>query len=641
MNKFMKSIWGKMLLIILCIVFSCILVGSIGIGIGLFEAKAYSLPKNEVYLNLVQDHVIIAGRDSIYTYKDTYSADEKYINEEFSNLIYEITDVSGNVLEASVKEKPDDEQWDFTICFYNQGKYLSYDILKFGQIHESTEYVMHACIDRDFEAEDIYRLIHKAVNFGYGMKEAIYVVAFVALVLTIVCFVELMCVSGRIFGSEGIHEGPCVKIPTDIFFAIVLTIGICIGALLSDMVPGAVVDAIVIIGVAAVVYLLLFIGTCMNIAVRIKLGNIFTYTVIWFVLRKLWEVSRKLFKSAGFWLVRVPGIWKTIIVFVAGSIFELIVASRDAYILWILGKVVFGAAIIYIALMLRELQKSGKEMAEGNLDYTTDVSKLHGEFKDYGKQLNSIAEGMGNAVEQRIKSERMKTELITNVSHDIKTPLTSIINYATLISNEDTDNENIHEYSKILVKQSDRLKRLIEDLVEASKASTGNLDVQLAPCDPSVFLSQAGGEYEEKLTKANLTLIVNEPAENISIMADGRRMWRIFDNLMNNICKYAQNGTRVYLSLEEIGQNAVITFKNISKDSLNVSPEELMERFVRGDSSRNTEGNGLGLAIAKSMAELQGGTLNLVIDGDLFKAILTFPIIRSNDNGHNTALNMD
>ena len=241
--------------------------------------------------------------------------------------------------------------------------------------------------------------------------------------------------------------------------------------------------------------------------------------------------------------------------------------------------------------------------------------------------MNRIADGMGIAVEDRLKSERMKTELITNVSHDIKTPLTSIINYASLISTEPCENRTITEYSQVLVRQSEKLKRLIEDLVEASKASTGNLEVLLAPCDAGTFLMQASGEYEEKMQKAELALVTKQPDKELRIMADGRRMWRVFDNLMNNICKYAQPGTRVYLTLEEQNGNAVITFRNTSREPLNITEEELMERFTRGDASRNTEGNGLGLSIAKSMTELQGGSMRLTIDGDLFKAILCFPLI--------------
>ena len=220
----------------------------------------------------------------------------------------------------------------------------------------------------------------------------------------------------------------------------------------------------------------------------------------------------------------------------------------------------------------------------------------------------------------------MKTELITNVSHDLKTPLTSILNYSGLIAAEPCENEKITEYARVLTRQSERLTRLIDDLVEASKASTGNLDVLLAPVEAQVLLGQASGEYTERLAAAGLELVTKMPEEPIRIMADGRRMWRIFDNLMNNVCKYALSGTRVYLSLEKMAESAVITFKNTSRAPLDISEEELLERFVRGDSARSSDGNGLGLSIARSLAELQGGKLRLHIDGDLFKAILVFPV---------------
>ena len=247
------------------------------------------------------------------------------------------------------------------------------------------------------------------------------------------------------------------------------------------------------------------------------------------------------------------------------------------------------------------------------------------DLKKHGENLNQIAAGMSVAVENRMKSERMKTELITNVSHDIKTPLTSIINYASLISEEKSENEKITEYSSVLVRQSEKLKRLIEDLVEASKASTGNLDVALAPCDAGTFLTQAGGEYEDKMKQADLALVTKLPEKELRIMADGRRMWRVFDNLMNNVCKYALPGTRVYVGTELQNDHILISFKNISRESLNISADELMERFVRGDSSRHTEGSGLGLSIAKSLIELHKGTLVLTIDGDLFKADIVLP----------------
>ena len=247
------------------------------------------------------------------------------------------------------------------------------------------------------------------------------------------------------------------------------------------------------------------------------------------------------------------------------------------------------------------------------------------DLRSHGENLNSIAVGMNRAVDERMRSERFKTELITNVSHDIKTPLTSIINYADLIAREPTDNEKIHEYCEVLTRQSERLKKLIEDLVEASKASTGNVEAQLAPCQISVLLTQAAGEYEKRLAAAELTLVTQQMDENVRIMADGRLLWRVLDNIMNNACKYAQPGTRVYLTLAREGGEAVISLKNISREALGIPAEELLERFVRGDSSRTTEGSGLGLSIAQSLTELQGGRLELSIDGDLFTVTLRFP----------------
>lgn len=227
-----------------------------------------------------------------------------------------------------------------------------------------------------------------------------------------------------------------------------------------------------------------------------------------------------------------------------------------------------------------------------------------------------------------MKSERFKTELITNVSHDIKTPLTSIINYVDLIKKENPENENIKNYIEVLDRQSGRLKKLIEDLVEASKASTGSLAVNLAESDVSVLLSQTVGEFDERLKAAGLTAVLGLPEKPVLIMADGRHLWRVFDNLMNNICKYSQKGTRVYLDVAESSGTVTVIFKNISAYELNISGEELTERFVRGDRSRNTEGSGLGLSIARSLTELQDGTLDIDIDGDLFKVTLTFNSIQ-------------
>ena len=225
---------------------------------------------------------------------------------------------------------------------------------------------------------------------------------------------------------------------------------------------------------------------------------------------------------------------------------------------------------------------------------------------------------------ERMRSERMKTELITNVSHDIKTPLTSIVSYVDLLSKEEIGSEQAREYIEVLQRQSARLKKLTDDLVEASKASSGALGVTIEDCDLAVMLDQTAGEYGEKLAEKELELILRKPEDSVLVRADARHTQRIFDNLMSNILKYALPGTRVYLELTENESGAAVIFRNTSRTEIVQSAEELTERFVRGDASRSSEGSGLGLSIARSLAELQGGSVEVTVDGDLFKVTLGF-----------------
>ena len=279
-------------------------------------------------------------------------------------------------------------------------------------------------------------------------------------------------------------------------------------------------------------------------------------------------------------------------------------------------------------IAIGKIQKVTSSLAAGDMEPHVDTQELPRSLQKLGEDVNSMGDSVSLAVEQRLKSERLKTELITNVSHDIKTPLTSIINFSDLIEKEETENEKIKEYASHLHQQSSRLKKLIEDLMEASKASTGNLEVHLAPCDARVLLGQCLGEYEERLREKGLELVVKQSEEPLRILADSRMLWRVFDNLVGNICKYAQKDTRVYLSAERAEGVARIYFKNVSKYALDIAPEELLERFVRGDLSRHAEGNGLGLSIVSSLMELQGGTIQLDVDADLFKVMLEFPLAR-------------
>lgn len=281
--------------------------------------------------------------------------------------------------------------------------------------------------------------------------------------------------------------------------------------------------------------------------------------------------------------------------------------------------------LFYLAAEIR-IKKALKKIASGELETKIDEKNLMGYQKEMAQSVNQIGDGMRNAVQESIRNERMKTELITNVSHDIKTPLTSIINYVDLLKRENIEDEKIQGYIQVLEEKAQRLKILTEDVVEASKASTGNISLEMTSLDFVELVQQAAGEYEEKFRNSQLTTVCSLPELPLYIYADGRRMWRILSNVFGNAAKYSLEGTRVYIDLMEKEQKAVLFIKNISRDPLNISADELTERFVRGDQSRSTEGSGLGLSIAKSFTELMGGTFTLSLDGDLFKVTITFPL---------------
>jgi len=306
-------------------------------------------------------------------------------------------------------------------------------------------------------------------------------------------------------------------------------------------------------------------------------------------------------------------------------VFLLYVCLRSYKVGWILvGFGVFFATILYAASAFAILLESAKRMSKGDLDTKVDDRMLIGGFRDFAGELNDLADVAVVAAQKQLKSERMKTELITNVSHDIKTPLTSIINYVDLLQKPHTEDEQ-EAYLEVLSRQSLRLKKLIDDLMEMSKASTGNLAVEITRMDAGETVNQALGEFADKLERAELTPVFRQPEDKVEMMADGRLVWRVMSNLLGNAVKYALPGTRVYVDLLQMDGKVIISMKNISREELNVHADELLERFVRGDASRNTEGSGLGLNIAKSLMELQRGQLQVLVDGDLFKVTLIFP----------------
>ena len=444
---------------------------------------------------------------------------------------------------------------------------------------------------------------------------------FAALALFFFCF--SLASAGHWAGHEGIHLTWLDKIPADVWL-IVLLCTFFIGWEAFYYEWGRVVFC-----AALVPLVLLFLCA---FAAQCKAGTVLRGALIGRIARFLWRIVRSLF--LGLWRIarNLPLLWKTALVMAGVFFLEMLFVlagygSVDG--IFVIMKAVELLAALYIALNLRTLQKGGEKLARGDFSSPIDTKYLIGDFKRYGQELNDVQSGLEQAVQEQMKAEHLKTELITNVSHDIKTPLTSIVNYVDLLKKENMPSPAAREYIAVLDRQSHRLKKLTEDLVEASKASSGALNVELQPTDVNVLLSQIEGEYQERLAACHLTLVTQPPAPGTMIQADSRLLSRIMDNLVSNVCKYAMENTRVYVTAVVRDGQAVISFKNVSRDELNISPDELMERFVRGDASRHTEGSGLGLSIARSLVQLQGGRFDLAIDADLFRADITFPLSES------------
>ena len=472
-------------------------------------------------------------------------------------------------------------------------------------------------------------------TYAYNLRYVSIAVLVVSLILEAFVFVFLLSAAGHHGETGEIRPSFIDKIPFDLYTALTVFAGIFLIAAMAEVsYSNTAMLVVVLIAALGVIAALISLLWCMSLAVRIKLGTTIKSCIIYRVGAWCLRLIKKVFYTFKDGLKAIPMFPRAVLIIAAILFVEFLwiaiagTSPGKQLFGWFIERAVLVLATLYALLSMKQLLEAGQRIAKGELDCKVDTSKLRGPFKEHGEDLNSITDGMNRAVGERMKSERFRTELITNVSHDIKTPLTSIINYVDLLEKEQPENEKMREYLEVLDRQSAKLKKLIDDLLEASKASSGSLSVNLTECELGILLDQMAGEYSEKLSAAGLELILTKPEESVKIMADGRHMWRIFDNLLNNICKYAQRGTRVYLDLTADALKAAVTFRNISATRLNISGDELTERFVRGDSSRNTEGSGLGLSIAQSLAQLQKGALDITVDGDLFKVVLRFDRIK-------------
>ncbi len=502
---------------------------------------------------------------------------------------------------------------------------------------------IEACVKSDFTAHDDFynSLLLRYLDVVIDVTIPVFVIS---LILVILCSVYLIAAAGHRKGQEEITFNGFDRIPFDIICAFVC-MGCCGAVIASESIYSFYSIAYTGFGILSCVGLLIaFPAIIMTTATRIKVSGwgMFKNTVIWRLCSVAWRLLKWIWNkcvSVISYLIRHMNLyWKYVGVLLLFGLIEFFAVSTGSMgavaIIGVLELFCLCLIVIRALVDMNSLKKGAEELASGNTGYEINTSQMMWEFRNHGENLNRIKDGIQVAVEARMKSERMKTELITNVSHDIKTPLTSIISYVDLLKKEKIDNPTALEYVDVLDRQSARLKKLIQDLIDASKASTGNLTVHMEETDIRVLLEQAMGEFAEKMEKRALRTVITYNTDPVIVMADGQHLWRIFQNIINNIAKYAQDNTRVYIDVDgEIAQQdeggivkrsnlLKVTFKNISRDALNVSGDELMERFVRGDSSRNTEGSGLGLSIARSLIELQGGNLEIIVDGDLFKVVL-------------------
>lgn len=485
----------------------------------------------------------------------------------------------------------------------------------------------------------------------------------VCLVLFAALAVYLCMAAGRKPGSEEIRPGGLNCIPLDIYLAAVVLGAIgyvfCASEGLGYFIQQSMLIFLSIYGYGLYAWCLLFVGCCFACAAQFKTPNFYwwrrsvtglcwrivvwcwhfgwkclgwAYKILWTVTIGLvswaWKTIKKFFSWLIGWVRKLYGLlplsWQWLVggLLVGGCTFPGLL--WDSSLLLFISFAIALAVVIYSANVYATLLEAAKRMRGGDLEIKVDEKLMIGGFKDMAQELNGLSDVVMVAAQKQMRSERMRTELITNVSHDIKTPLTSIINYVDLLQKPHSP-EDEQTYLEVLSRQSNRMKRLIDDLIELSKASTGNITVNLTTMDAVETVNQALGEFTDKLEAAHLMPVFRAPKEPLYIHADGRLAWRAMSNLLSNAAKYAQPDTRLYVDMVAVDGKVCISFKNISRDSLNISADELMERFVRGEASRSQEGSGLGLNIAKSMMELQHGALELLVDGDLFKATLIFP----------------
>lgn len=486
--------------------------------------------------------------------------------------------------------------------------------------------------DAFFEGKHLYNLAQDLVIF-------FLVLGIISAIGIIVCCIFLILSAGCKRGQENIVLTKFDYWYTEIGIAACIGIGVFSVYMVKDKLLSKEFNDMIryiFLGIEGIFLYFLIIFSAASLIRRIKVHTVWKNSLLFngtLFLKRVFKIIERGIHQV---YDRRKVTTKMIILF---SLFMISFSALEAAIIFFHGmwKFLFGACYLLLGigvlwkLLEREMQNTklaegAERIADGDLNYKINVRDFKGVDKRLVKAINRICDGLSIAVEKSIKDERMKTDLITNVSHDIKTPLTSIINYVNLLKRESIQDEKILSYIEVLDTKSQRLKNLTDDLVEAAKLSSGNVVLSIEKIDLIELVNQTNGEFSEKFGTKNLSIVSSLPDRSVFIEADGRRLWRILENLYNNVAKYAMENTRVYVTVEKVEEHVSFVMKNISANPLNINAQELTERFIRGDVSRSTEGSGLGLSIAQTLTELMQGKFEIYLDGDLFRVTLTFPI---------------
>ena len=490
---------------------------------------------------------------------------------------------------------------------------------------------VHLWLDPDLPVYDAYKEAYVTLVFWQTHRLEAVIVTAAAVLLGILCTVYLCVTCGHKKGREGIYLNWFHHVPGDLLLAIwvvgfaMLGVGLSESFYVYNFYNWEFRWSLILATACIVGMVFLVISFLVTFVARCKGRAVLRHTVIVWICIRLWRMCKAVAAA-------IPLIWKTALMGGAYLLYSAIIAGNIRWIgaFWVIVWIILTVqAVLYLcwwACNWKKVRRGTHEIISGSVGHQIDSSKMPSDLREHAGELNNLGHAIGAAVEERMRSEHFKAELITNVSHDLKTPLTSIISYVDLLKKEDIDNPRAREYIEVLDRKSQRLKKLTEDLVEASKASTGALNVSCERLDLVQLTDQTLAEYEDRLAQHRLTVVRTVPPEPVWVMADGRHLWRVLDNLLSNCAKYALEGTRVYVEVQKLPACARLSVKNISREELNVPAEQLTERFVRGDESRTLEGSGLGLSIASSLTDLQQGSFEITVDGDLFKVTVTLPL---------------